>query len=148
MGDMTNSDFYTKNQRNEGNHAEGFGCSLLELRSLMELRGTEATVKLQEDYGGVEGLCQRLKTSPTEGEWVTPVVPCSCLSHLCVAVQTRYLYTPRLPTHTLPFLLTCACEHAVCVHTRITMHYSSAHALKTPPLSRSYTFKFKRALLA
>uniref|UniRef100_A0A4W6E3Z8 Calcium-transporting ATPase n=1 Tax=Lates calcarifer TaxID=8187 RepID=A0A4W6E3Z8_LATCA len=64
---MSNSDFYAKNQRNEGNHAAGFGCSLMDLRSLMELRGTEAVVKLQEDYGGVEGLCKRLKTSPTEG---------------------------------------------------------------------------------
>lgn len=68
MGDMSNSDFYAKNQRNEGNHAAAFGCSVMELRSLMELRGTEAVVKLQEDYGGVEGLCKRLKTSPTEGE--------------------------------------------------------------------------------
>uniref|UniRef100_A0A3Q3J249 Calcium-transporting ATPase n=1 Tax=Monopterus albus TaxID=43700 RepID=A0A3Q3J249_MONAL len=67
MGDMSNSDFYAKNQRNEGSHAAGFGCSLMDLRSLMELRGTEAVVKLQEDYGGVEGLCKRLKTSPTEG---------------------------------------------------------------------------------
>ncbi|KAK2874544.1 hypothetical protein Q8A67_021697 [Cirrhinus molitorella] len=67
MGDMTNSDFYTKNQRNDSNHAGGFGCSLMDLRSLMELRATEAVVKIQEDYGGVEGLCQRLKTSPTEG---------------------------------------------------------------------------------
>ncbi|XP_042621749.1 plasma membrane calcium-transporting ATPase 2-like isoform X7 [Cyprinus carpio] len=67
MGDMTNSDFYTKNQRNDSNHDGGFGCSLMDLRSLMELRGTEAVVKIQEDYGGVEGLCQRLKTSPTEG---------------------------------------------------------------------------------
>uniref|UniRef100_A0A668VVL4 Calcium-transporting ATPase n=1 Tax=Oreochromis aureus TaxID=47969 RepID=A0A668VVL4_OREAU len=67
MGDMSNSDFYAKNQRNEGNHAAAFGCSVMELRSLMELRGTEAVVKLQEDYGGVEGLCKRLKTSPTEG---------------------------------------------------------------------------------
>uniref|UniRef100_A0A8C4GNL7 Calcium-transporting ATPase n=1 Tax=Dicentrarchus labrax TaxID=13489 RepID=A0A8C4GNL7_DICLA len=64
---MSNSDFYAKNQRNEDNHAAGFGCSVMELRSLMELRGTEAVVKLQEDYGGTEGLCKRLKTSPTEG---------------------------------------------------------------------------------
>uniref|UniRef100_A0A8C2B5B9 Calcium-transporting ATPase n=1 Tax=Cyprinus carpio TaxID=7962 RepID=A0A8C2B5B9_CYPCA len=71
MGDMTNSDFYTKNQRNDSNHDGGFGCSLMDLRSLMELRGTEAVVKIQEDYGGVEGLCQRLKTSPTEGEFAT-----------------------------------------------------------------------------
>ncbi|XP_038146403.1 plasma membrane calcium-transporting ATPase 2 isoform X5 [Cyprinodon tularosa] len=67
MGDMSNSDFYAKNQRKESNHAAGFGCSVMELRSLMELRGTEAVVKLQEDYGAVEGLCMRLKTSPTEG---------------------------------------------------------------------------------
>ncbi|MBN3325807.1 AT2B2 ATPase, partial [Atractosteus spatula] len=64
---MTNSDFYIKNQRNEANHAGEFGCSLQDLRSLMELRGTEAVVKIQEDYGDTEGLCKRLKTSPTEG---------------------------------------------------------------------------------
>nr|XP_040059801.1 plasma membrane calcium-transporting ATPase 2 isoform X2 [Gasterosteus aculeatus aculeatus] len=67
MGDMSNSDFYAKNQRNEENHAASFGCSVMELRSLMELRGPEAVIKLQEDYTGVEGLCKRLKTSPTEG---------------------------------------------------------------------------------
>ncbi|KAF7208051.1 transcript variant X9 [Nothobranchius furzeri] len=67
MGDMSNSDFYAKNQRNEGSHAAGFGCTVMELRSLMELRGAEAKHKLQEDYGEVEGLCKRLKTSPTEG---------------------------------------------------------------------------------
>ncbi|XP_048878047.1 plasma membrane calcium-transporting ATPase 2 isoform X4 [Brienomyrus brachyistius] len=67
MGDMTNSDFYAKNQRNEGSHAGGFGCSLMDLRTLMELRGNDAIVKIQEDYGDVEGLCKRLKTSPTEG---------------------------------------------------------------------------------
>ncbi|XP_064160215.1 plasma membrane calcium-transporting ATPase 2 isoform X13 [Anguilla rostrata] len=67
MGDMTNSDFYAKNQRNEGNHAGDFGCTLLDLRSLMELRGSEAVVKIQEDYGDMDGLCKRLKTSATEG---------------------------------------------------------------------------------
>uniref|UniRef100_A0A8C0GQ27 Calcium-transporting ATPase n=1 Tax=Chelonoidis abingdonii TaxID=106734 RepID=A0A8C0GQ27_CHEAB len=67
MGDMTNSDFYTKNQRNEANRAGEFGCSLEELRSLMELRGTEAVVKIKEMYGDTEGLCRHLKTSPTEG---------------------------------------------------------------------------------
>uniref|UniRef100_A0AAY4CIH1 Calcium-transporting ATPase n=1 Tax=Denticeps clupeoides TaxID=299321 RepID=A0AAY4CIH1_9TELE len=73
MGDMRNSDFYAKNQRNEGNHAGGFGISLLDLRTLMELRGTEAVVKIQEDYGEMEGLCKRLKTSPTEGLTGDPV---------------------------------------------------------------------------
>ncbi|XP_016083349.1 plasma membrane calcium-transporting ATPase 3 isoform X1 [Ornithorhynchus anatinus] len=69
MGDMANSsvDFYPKNQRQELNHAGGFGCTLPELRSLMELRGAEALQKVQETYGDVNGLCRRLKTSPTEG---------------------------------------------------------------------------------
>ncbi|TRY85105.1 hypothetical protein DNTS_023045, partial [Danionella cerebrum] len=64
MGDLGNSDFYGKNHG--GDAVGGFGCSLEELRGLMELRGTEATLKVQQDYGGVEGLCQRLHTSPTE----------------------------------------------------------------------------------
>ncbi|KAM4022157.1 plasma membrane calcium-transporting ATPase 2 isoform 3-T4 [Anomaloglossus baeobatrachus] len=67
MGDLSNSDFYSKNQRNETNHAAEFGCSLEELRSLMELRSTEAVVKIKECYGDSDGLCRRLKTSPTEG---------------------------------------------------------------------------------
>ncbi|KAM9095731.1 plasma membrane calcium-transporting ATPase 2 isoform 5-T8 [Sarcophilus harrisii] len=67
MGDMTNSDFYSKNQRNEANHAGEFGCTMEELRSLMELRGTEAVVKIKETYGDTEGICRRLKTSPVEG---------------------------------------------------------------------------------
>ncbi|XP_077181816.1 plasma membrane calcium-transporting ATPase 2 isoform X3 [Paroedura picta] len=67
MGDMTNSDFYSKNQRNEANHAGEFGCTLEDLRSLMELRGTEAVVKIKETYGDTESLCRHLKTSPTEG---------------------------------------------------------------------------------
>ncbi|KAM8793685.1 plasma membrane calcium-transporting ATPase 3 [Eudromia elegans] len=45
----------------------GFGCSLPELRALMELRGAEALLKLREAYGDVHGLCRRLGTSPTEG---------------------------------------------------------------------------------
>ncbi|XP_061470218.1 plasma membrane calcium-transporting ATPase 3 isoform X11 [Rhineura floridana] len=69
MGDMANSsvDFYPKSQRRELNHAGGFGCTLAELRSLMELRGAEALQKVQETYTDVNGLCRRLKTSPTEG---------------------------------------------------------------------------------
>ncbi|KAJ6654504.1 hypothetical protein lerEdw1_006811, partial [Lerista edwardsae] len=69
MGDIANSsvDFYPKNQRQELNHAGGFGCTLSELRSLMELRGAEALQKVQEAYTDVNGLCRRLKSSPTEG---------------------------------------------------------------------------------
>ncbi|KAF6098621.1 ATPase plasma membrane Ca2+ transporting 2 [Phyllostomus discolor] len=67
MGDMTNSDFYSKNQRNESGHGGEFGCTMEELRSLMELRGTEAVVKIKETYGDTEAICRRLKTSPVEG---------------------------------------------------------------------------------
>ncbi|XP_044161755.1 plasma membrane calcium-transporting ATPase 3 isoform X2 [Bufo gargarizans] len=68
MGDLNSSvDFYPKNQRSQQNHAGGFGCTLQELRSLMELRGAEAIQKIQDSYGDVHGLCRRLKTSPTEG---------------------------------------------------------------------------------
>ncbi|XP_060036681.1 plasma membrane calcium-transporting ATPase 2 isoform X2 [Erinaceus europaeus] len=67
MGDLTNSDFYSKNQRSESSHGGDFGCSLEELRSLMELRGTEAVVKIKETYGDTEAICRRLKTSPVEG---------------------------------------------------------------------------------
>ncbi|XP_075434503.1 plasma membrane calcium-transporting ATPase 3 isoform X8 [Ascaphus truei] len=68
MGDLNSSvDFYPKNQRSSQNHASGFGCTLQELRSLMELRGAEGIQKIQDSYGDVNGLCRRLKTSPTEG---------------------------------------------------------------------------------
>ena len=47
-----------------------FGCSLKELRELMEYRGHEAYTKLQRDYpGGVLELTKRLYTSPSEGGW-------------------------------------------------------------------------------
>lgn len=68
---MANSsiEFHPKpQQQREAPHAGGFGCTLAELRSLMELRGAEALQKVQEAYGDVSGLCRRLKTSPTEGK--------------------------------------------------------------------------------
>ncbi|XP_074057406.1 plasma membrane calcium-transporting ATPase 3 isoform X1 [Macrotis lagotis] len=69
MGDVANSSVghHAKNQPHGANRAGGFGCTLPELRSLMELRGAEALQKIQETYGDVSGLCKRLKTSPTEG---------------------------------------------------------------------------------
>lgn len=71
MGDVANSsiEFHPKpQQQREAPHSGGFGCTLAELRSLMELRGAEALQKVQETYGDVGGLCRRLKTSPTEGK--------------------------------------------------------------------------------
>jgi len=44
-----------------------FGCTLKELRELMEQRGIDAVARIQQQYGGVLELCRRLYTSPTEG---------------------------------------------------------------------------------
>ncbi|KAK0399123.1 hypothetical protein QR680_002907 [Steinernema hermaphroditum] len=44
-----------------------FECTVAELRSLMELRGAEALDKINDTYGGVEGLCQKLRTDPNSG---------------------------------------------------------------------------------
>ncbi|XP_068780271.1 plasma membrane calcium-transporting ATPase 3 isoform X3 [Struthio camelus] len=68
MGDLANStgDAGARGRR-EPCPGGGFGCTLPELRALMELRGAEALLKVQEAYGDVHGLCRRLKTSPTEG---------------------------------------------------------------------------------
>uniref|UniRef100_A0A8C3C627 Calcium-transporting ATPase n=1 Tax=Cairina moschata TaxID=8855 RepID=A0A8C3C627_CAIMO len=69
MGDMANNSVaYTgvKNAVKEANHGD-FGVTLAELRSLMELRATDALHKIQECYGDVQGICTKLKTSPNEG---------------------------------------------------------------------------------
>ncbi|ELU11612.1 hypothetical protein CAPTEDRAFT_227483 [Capitella teleta] len=44
-----------------------FGCTVKELRDLMENRGHEAYAHLQDTYGGVLELCKKLYTSPNEG---------------------------------------------------------------------------------
>ncbi|XP_016100740.1 plasma membrane calcium-transporting ATPase 3-like isoform X5 [Sinocyclocheilus grahami] len=71
MGEMANSavEFYPKRGGGgaEANHAGDFGVTLEELRSLMELRGAEALQKIQDSYGDVEDLCQRLKSSSSNG---------------------------------------------------------------------------------
>uniref|UniRef100_A0A9J7ZQ91 Calcium-transporting ATPase n=1 Tax=Cyprinus carpio carpio TaxID=630221 RepID=A0A9J7ZQ91_CYPCA len=56
-----------KNSSAETNHAGDFGVTLEELRSLMELRGPEALQKIQDSFGDVESLCQRLKSSTSDG---------------------------------------------------------------------------------
>lgn len=47
--------------------AKKFGCTVDELRDLMQHRGPEAYQILQDRYGGVLELCKRLYTSPNEG---------------------------------------------------------------------------------
>lgn len=46
-----------------------YGVSPQQLRELMELRGADALQLLQEEYESVEGVCQRLRTHSTEGQW-------------------------------------------------------------------------------
>ncbi|XP_056323818.1 plasma membrane calcium-transporting ATPase 4 isoform X5 [Danio aesculapii] len=51
----------------EVDHEGDFGCTMMQLRELMELRSGEAVSKIAECYGDVQGICRRLKTSPIEG---------------------------------------------------------------------------------
>ncbi|XP_056107081.1 plasma membrane calcium-transporting ATPase 1b isoform X2 [Rhinichthys klamathensis goyatoka] len=64
---MARNSFRGSKYRAEANHDGEFGCTLKELRSLMEFRGTDGLQKIQECFGDVQGLCSRLKSSPTEG---------------------------------------------------------------------------------
>ncbi len=43
-----------------------YGLTLKQLRELMELRGREACEQLRQ-LGGVQDICKKLYTSPTEG---------------------------------------------------------------------------------
>ena len=64
-----------------------FGCSTNELRQLMEQRGREGYEKLKTDHGDAVRLCQKLRTSPTEGTTLKlPLLPPathSLSSHWC-----------------------------------------------------------------
>lgn len=53
------------NQRNTGD----YGCSLEELISLTDCSDKEELKrKIATEYGSIDGLCQKLKVSPTQGE--------------------------------------------------------------------------------
>ncbi|XP_060628995.1 plasma membrane calcium-transporting ATPase 4 isoform X4 [Anolis sagrei] len=66
---MTNNsaDHHPGNSVAEGSHEGEFGCSVMDLRGLMEVRSGEAVNRINDTYGGVHSLCKRLKTSPVEG---------------------------------------------------------------------------------
>ncbi|KAK3512872.1 hypothetical protein QTP70_028939, partial [Hemibagrus guttatus] len=53
-------------KRAAGNHDGDFGCTVMDLRELMELRSAEAVNKIRDVYGDVQGICRSLKTSPIE----------------------------------------------------------------------------------
>ena len=47
--------------------AEEYGMTLQQLRTLMEYRAEEAREKIENEYGGIDGLCERLNTDPNNG---------------------------------------------------------------------------------
>lgn len=49
-------------------HEGEFGCTVMDLRKLMELRSSEALTQINAHYGGVMNLCSKLKTNPVEGK--------------------------------------------------------------------------------
>ncbi|XP_073416861.1 plasma membrane calcium-transporting ATPase 4 isoform X2 [Dendrobates tinctorius] len=61
------TDHHPSNSVNDGSYEGDFGCSVQELRDLMELRSGEAVNRIRDNYGGVSSICRRLKTSPVEG---------------------------------------------------------------------------------
>ncbi|KAF8570513.1 hypothetical protein P879_00214 [Paragonimus westermani] len=63
-----------------------FGCTMQELQGVMQLRGAEAIEVVSRTYGGVSGLCKRLRTSPTEG-----------LSHKELALRREVFGTNVIP---------------------------------------------------
>ncbi|XP_031752718.1 plasma membrane calcium-transporting ATPase 4 isoform X5 [Xenopus tropicalis] len=61
------TDHHSANIVNEGSYEGDFGCTIMDLRELMELRSAEAVNRIRDTYGGVHNICRRLKTSPVEG---------------------------------------------------------------------------------
>jgi len=61
-----------------------YGVTLKQLRELMELRGREGVNKINS-YGGVQEICKKLYTSPSEGK-----ITCSVLLRLTVLMLKRY----------------------------------------------------------
>lgn len=66
-----------------GTMANNFGCTVMELRHLMELRTSEAVAEINQRFGGVQGLCEKLKTSNTEGEALPPASVSPAASWAC-----------------------------------------------------------------
>ncbi|CAO2636941.1 Plasma membrane calcium-transporting ATPase 4 [Lemmus lemmus] len=65
---MTNPSGHSLQRNLVGENYEGeFGCTLMDLRKLMELRSRDAVTQINTHYGGIQDICARLKTSPVEG---------------------------------------------------------------------------------
>lgn len=66
---MTNPTEHTLPSNSILESREGeFGCTVMDLRKLMELRSSDAIDQINVHYGGVMNLCSRLKTNPVEGK--------------------------------------------------------------------------------
>ncbi|XP_051003371.1 plasma membrane calcium-transporting ATPase 4 isoform X1 [Acomys russatus] len=64
---MTNSSGHLPANAVAESYEGEFGCTLMDLRKLMELRAADAVTQINTHYGGVQDICARLKTSPIEG---------------------------------------------------------------------------------
>ncbi|XP_027727438.1 plasma membrane calcium-transporting ATPase 4 isoform X1 [Vombatus ursinus] len=64
---MKSTQGYLANSTSTMATTKDFGCTVMELRHLMELRSSEAVAHIDEHYGGVLGLCEKLQTSQVEG---------------------------------------------------------------------------------
>ncbi|KAM4860540.1 plasma membrane calcium-transporting ATPase 4 isoform 2-T2 [Thomomys bottae] len=64
---MTSSSGQSYPANSTDGHDGEFGCTLMELRKLMELRTKDALNHINVRYGNVSNLCAKLKTSPVEG---------------------------------------------------------------------------------
>ncbi|XP_016070335.1 PREDICTED: plasma membrane calcium-transporting ATPase 4 isoform X1 [Miniopterus natalensis] len=64
---MTNPTEHALPANSVEGHEGDFGCSVMDLRKLMELRSADAINHISASYGGVMNLCSRLKTNPVEG---------------------------------------------------------------------------------
>lgn len=53
-----------------------FQYRIKDLQDLMQSRGMEGVVRLQQEFGGVVELCRRLYTSPTEGQFLYQNTKC------------------------------------------------------------------------
>lgn len=131
---MANSsiEFHPKpQQQREAPHAGGFGCTLAELRSLMELRGAEALQKIQEAYGDVSGLCRRLKTSPTEGKSASRAQACPHVCRGLWAIQGHSLPPGQAMSRTAQ----CRCSSFLAPLLTLTMSSFGSHL----PVSRTWS---------
>lgn len=57
-----------------GNEAQSrtthYGVTVRQLREIMDCRGPEAVEKISTEFGGINGLCAKLHTSPIEGNYL------------------------------------------------------------------------------